>query len=380
MTTSTYFPQQLLTQSIEDRMAYFENKIIAHPKLSDLYREILDTINHPVDVSLLMIYGPTGVGKTTLRKRLQRELMAAAQAEPDRNPGHIPVAGLEVALPENRFNWPDYYRRALKVLDEPLIGNKIDYGQRGLEYNVAGELIFTYTVSVTNLRQALEQALKHRQPKAFFVDEAQHFNKVAGGRRLLDQMDTLKSLASLTLTLHVLLGTYDLLDLTDLSAQLSRRTFDFHFSRYRADVPEEMMTFQNVILTFQRHLPLPQEPNLVPYRDYLYEKSVGCVGILKSLLLKSLKEALKGGHKTISLETLEQCAIPTPKLLQFARRIKEGEADLAEKETQLAELRAMLGLSLTGPSPKPQNSNGSPKKAKKRVGERNPVRDTVGVK
>jgi DNA polymerase III delta prime subunit len=380
MTTSTYFPQQLLTQSIEERVAYFENKIIAHPKLSDLYREILDTINHPVDVSLLMIYGPTGVGKTTLRQRLQRELMAAAQAEPDRKPGHIPVVGLEVALPENHFNWSDYYRRALKVLNEPLIGDKIEYGQRGIEYNAAGELIFVYTVSVTNLRHALEQALKHRQPKAFFVDEAQHFNKVASGRRLLDQMDTLKSLTSLTNTLHVLLGTYDLLDLTDLSAQLSRRTLDFHFSRYRADVPEEMMAFQNVILTFQRHLPLSQEPNLVQHGDYLYEKSVGCVGILKNLLLKSLKAALKGDCKTITLETLEQCAIPTPKLLQFARHIKEGEADLAEKETQLAELRTMLGLSLPTSSLKPQNSHGSAKKAKTRVGQRNPVRDTVGVK
>jgi len=380
MTTSTYFPQQLLTQSIEERVAYFENKIIAHPKLSDLYQEILETINHPVDVSLLMIYGPTGVGKTTLRQRLQRELMAAAQAEPDRNPGHIPVVGLEVALPENHFNWSDYYRRALQVLNEPLIGDKIEYGQRGIEYNAAGELIFVYTVSVTNLRHALEQALKHRQPKAFFVDEAQHFNKVAGGRRLLDQMDILKSLTSLTKTLHVLLGTYDLLDLTDLSAQLSRRTFDFHFSRYQADVPEEMMAFQNVILTFQRHLPLHQEPNLVQHRDYLYEKSVGCVGILKNLLLKSLKAALKSDGKTITLEILKQCAIPTPKLLQFARRIKEGEADLAEKETQLAELRAMLGLSLTPSSSKPQNSDGSAKKAKTRVGERNPVRDTVGVK
>ena len=190
----------------------------------------------------------------------------------------LTLAGLEVALPENHFNWSDYYRRALQVLNEPLIGDKIEYGQRGIEYNAAGELIFVYTVSVTNLRQALEQALKHRQPKAFFVDEAQHFNKVAGGRRLLDQMDTLKSLTSLTKTLHVLLGTYDLLDLTDLSAQLSRRTDDFHFPRYRADVPEEMMTFQNVIVTFQRHLPLAQEPNLVQHRDYLYEKSVGCLG------------------------------------------------------------------------------------------------------
>ncbi len=176
MTTSTYFPQQLLRQSIEERVTYFEKKIIAHPKLSDLYQEILESINHPVDISLLMIYGPTGVGKTTLRQRLQRELMAAAQAEPDRDPGHIPVVGLEVALSENRFNWPDYYRRALKALNEPLIGDKIEYGQRGIEYNAAGELIFVSTISAPNLRDALEQALNHRRPKAFFVDEAQHFN------------------------------------------------------------------------------------------------------------------------------------------------------------------------------------------------------------
>jgi DNA polymerase III delta prime subunit len=370
-----------LTQSIEDRLDYFKNKIIAHPKLSQLYREILSNINHPVDVSLLMIYGPTGVGKTTLRERLQRELMSVAEAEPDRNPGHIAVAGLEVALPENRFYWSDYYRRALKVLDEPLIDDKIDYGQRGIQYNAAGELVFAYTISVTNLREALEEALKHRQPKAFLVDEAQHFNKVAGGRRLLDQMDTLKSLAGLTKILHVLLGTYDLLDLANLSDQLSRRTLDFHFPRYRADDPEELLNFQNALLTFQRHLPLPQEPNLVQHWNFLYEKSVGCVGILKSLLMNSLKVALTGGHQTLSLEILDQCTMSTPKLLQFARRIKEGEAAVAEREEQLAELRAILGLSPPGPSAEPLNGdNGFPKKTKKRVGERNPVRDRVGVK
>lgn len=375
MTTSTYFPQALLTQSTDERVAYFEHKIIAHPKLKALYQEILTTITHPVEVSLLMIYGPTGVGKTTLRQRLQRELLTQAQTAPTREPGHIPVAGLEVALPETRFQWPDYYRRALQALHEPLIDDKINYGRRGLDYNAAGELIFTCAISVANLRDALEQAFKHRRPKAFFVDEAQHFNKVPSGRRLLDQMDTLKSLSSLTQTLHVLLGTYDLIDLTDLSAQLSRRTAEFHFSRYRADVAEEMLAFQNAILTFQRHLPLAQEPDLVARSDYLYEKSVGCVGILKALLLKSLEMALQAEHPTISLEVLEQCALPTPKLLQFARRIKEGEATIAEKEMQLAELRAMLGL----PPDDLAEPSGVAPKTKKRVGQRKPVRDQVGV-
>ena len=382
MTTSTHFPQELLLQSIDERLAYFKNKIIAHPKLRDLYTEILDEINHPVDISLIMIYGPTGVGKTTLRKRLERELMLTAQANPHRNSGHIPVAGLEVVLPgTSRFDWPDYYRRALKALDEPLIGDKIDYGQRGIGYNAAGELIFAYTISVTNLRGALETALEHRQPKAFFADEAQHFNQVPGARRLLDQMNTLKSLAAQTNTLHVLLGTYDLLALTDLSAQLSRRSRGVHFSRYQAQLPQEMIDFQNVILTFQRHLPLAQEPDLLQHTLYLYESSVGCVGVLKSWLLKSLALALKSERQTLTLEHLEQCAIPTRKLLQFAREIKEGEAALAEKEAEAAELQALLGISsFNTPPSKQQTINGSQKKRKRSVGQRKPVRDTVGVK
>ncbi len=381
MTTSTCFPPQLLSLSIDDRLTYFKNKIIAHPKLSELYTEVLDAINHPMDASLIMIYGPTGVGKSTLRKRLEDELMAAAQADPDRNPAHIPVVSVEVtSLGAKRFNWTDYYRRTLIALDEPLIDTKISYGQRGIKRNAEGELIFAYTARIANLRQALEQALKYRQPKALFNDEAQHFNKISGARCLLDQMDTLKSLTSLTNTLHILLGTYDLLDLTDLSAQLSRRSLDFHFSRYRADDPQERMAFQNTILTFQRYLPLPEESNLVQHWDYLYEKSAGCVGILKSLLLKSLAVALKNEHKTINLEILEQCAKPTSKLLHFVREIKEGEAALTVRETEATELRALLGISsFTAPSSKPQHINGSQKKAKKRVGKRDPVRDTVGV-
>jgi len=372
----------LLSQPIDNRLTYFKNKVIAHPKLKDLYTEILNDINHPVEISLIMIYGPTGVGKTTLRERLERELLLKAQADPHGNPGHIPVASLEVALPgTSRFDWPDYYRRALKALDEPLISDKIDYGQRGIKYNADGELIFAYTVSVTNLREALETALKHRHPKAFFADEAQHFNQVPGARRLLDQMDTLKSLAAQTNTLHVLLGTYDLLALTDLSAQLSRRSRGVHFPRYQAELPQEMTDFHNVILTFQRHLPLAQEPDLLQYADYLYESSVGCVGVLKSWLLKSLSVALKREEQTLTLEHLEQCAIPTRKLLQFAREIKEGETALAKKEAELAELRTLLGISsCSPPSSKRQSANGSHKKGKKRVGQRKPVRDTVGVK
>ena len=58
---------------------------------------------------------------------------------------------------------------------------------------------------------------------------------MTSGRRLLDQMDNLKSLANMTNTVHVLIGTYDLLGLMNSSAQLSRRSIEIHFPRYHAE-------------------------------------------------------------------------------------------------------------------------------------------------
>jgi hypothetical protein len=50
-----------------------------------------------------------------------------------------------------------------------------------------------------------------------------------------DQLDSIKSLASSTEIPIVLIGTYELLALRNLSAQLSRRSVDVHFRRYRAE-------------------------------------------------------------------------------------------------------------------------------------------------
>ena len=43
-----------------------------------------------------------------------------------------------------------------------------------------------------DLRRAVEYCVRHRRPAAILVDEAQHLKKIASGRRLLDQLDTIK--------------------------------------------------------------------------------------------------------------------------------------------------------------------------------------------
>jgi hypothetical protein len=381
MTTPSSFPRELLSEPIEIQIQYCENKVIAHPRLMETHNTLMQAVHQPAGAGLILVYGPTGVGKTTLRMGIQKQLLEESRPDMERNPGHIPVVGMEVIAPESgTFNWRDYYIRALTVLDEPLIECKIDYNVRGL-YRRNGGLVAERSVVVSELRRALEQCLRHRRLGAFIVDEAQHLKKMVNGRRLLDQMDTIKSLANMTGTVHVLVGTYELLDFACLSAQLSRRSIEIHFPRYRFD-GEDIQTFKNILLTFQRQLPLPEEPDLVASYEYLYAGCVGCIGVLKNWLQRALAMALRDGQKTLPRSYLEHCAEPEPNLLCMAREIKEGEDLLKNTGGQRTEVQALLGMGTDPISTVPAGSeqaNPQPKRQKGRVGQRNPVRDKIGA-
>jgi len=380
MTTPDGFPPQLLAQPVAARLAYFQNKVVAHPRLKEAHQTLIQAINQPANASLIFVFGPTGVGKTTLRRRIEQQLLQEALPILAQDPGRCPVVSLEAVAPElGNFNWKDYYMRALIALDEPLLAHKCDYGVSGIYHDDTGQLVIAQGVVIAKLRRALEQCLRHRRLTALIVDEAQHLQKMASGRRLLDQMDTIKSLAGMTGTVHVLVGTYELLTLTDLSAQLSRRSIDIHFPRYRADCAGDVTAFKSVLLTFQRHLPLAKEPDLVGRYDYFYEHSVGCVGILKNWLDRTLAAALADDQATLTPAYLDHLAVPTRKLLRLAREIQAGEAALVDREEGRAELRHFLGLMPEAATTRIAEPGTTRPRQTRRVGQRQPKRDPVGA-
>jgi hypothetical protein len=382
------FPRELLDQPVAARLAYFAARVVAHPRLTQAHQALLDALRAPAGASLVLVYGPTGVGKTTLRRRVEQQLLAAALPDLERDPGRIPVLALEAVAPESgQFNWKDYYARALLALEEPLVRYASDGAARGGRRD-GGRLTVAHTASTPELRRALEQCLRLRRVDVVVVDEAQHLKRLASGRRLLDQMDTLKSLAALTGTVHVLVGTYELLGLADLSAQLSRRSVEIHFGRYGAEAAADRLAFKSVLLTFQRHLPLAAEPDLVGRWEELYERSVGCVGVLKGWLQRALAAALDAGEATLTRRCLERHAEPSRKLLSLAREIAAGEAALAGGDHERGELRRLLGLE-TGPTPghpadpdgvaRPRPAGTRVRRPTGRAGERRPTRDPVGA-
>lgn len=341
------FPRELLEQSIEERLHYFDKVVVAHQILKQTYDDLLHAIRYPASASVILVFGPTGVGKTTLRQQIERQLIKDAQANPRANPGYIPVVGMEAVSPDSgNFNWRDYYVRALQALDEPMLEDKITYAVRGMLRNEQGKLVIERSVTATDMRRVLEKCLQNRRPRAFIVDEAQHFQKMASGDRLLDQMDSLKSLAGLTRAVHVLVGTYDLLELTKLNAQLSRRCLKIHFPRYRADNEDDFKEFKKLLRTFQKYLPLSEEPDLGTHADYFYDQCLGCIGMLKSWLYRTLAAALELHQPTITQKLWEKHTEAPGTLLSMFSEISGGEDDFwgQKDEGQLIVLKEKLRI------------------------------------
>jgi hypothetical protein len=231
----------------------------------------------------------------------------------------------------------------------------------------------------TELSYAAEQALRYRHPSVVLIDEAQHLARIASGRRLSDQLDVIKSIANRTGTVHVLLGTYELLAFRNLSAQLSRRCIDLHFQRYRADSPADRQVFQSVLLTFQKQLPFDApEPDLIANWEFFYERSVGCVGILKEWLVRAGVRAIRHGAASLSDEHLERTALSVSQCEKILAESREGETRLNDTEDSRLRFRTLLGFEASA-SPVPRAA-GAPQPARRtlRPGQRSPQRDPIG--
>src|SRR5216683_5298180 len=153
------FPRELVAQSRDARLAYIASKVVAHPRLTVAHRAVRDALAQPTGASLILVYGPTGVGKTTLRLRLEQQLIAEALPDLEKDPARVPVVAVEAVAPESgQFNWKDYYTRALIALDEPLLKHKIRVS--AAENSDAVRPVIRRSASAPALRWVLEQCLR----------------------------------------------------------------------------------------------------------------------------------------------------------------------------------------------------------------------------
>jgi energy-coupling factor transporter ATP-binding protein EcfA2 len=359
----------------ESRLERFRTFTVAHPRLVKAKEALINAIRGAEPNSLIFVFGPTGVGKTTLRLKTERLITEEMLSELHEDHTRIPVVSVEAVAPESgSFNWRDHYKRLLHRLEEPLIDCKLS--RRAEESCTAPMVGFMPTSRAvgTEYRYAVEQAIRYRRPIAVMIDEAQHLGKISSGRRLLDQLDVVKSIANQTKTVHVLFGTYDLLAFRNLNGQLSRRSIDVHLARYRAEDSEDRQTFINVVRSFEKELPFEDPPDLVNDWEFLYERSLGCVGVLKEWLVRAATVAAQRGRLT--RVNLESQALSVAQCEQTLAETADSELKLSESGHAVARLRGRLGFSTSAAKSDPKQKDSSV--TLRRPGQRLPTRDVVG--
>ncbi len=390
MHSTSDYSKDLLAASDADKINYFRNFTVVHRLLKQAYEEFLDAVNNPGGASLILLFGPTGVGKTTLLAQVMKIIFEQNQALMIQDRAYLPIAGVEARSPDSgSFDWKDYYKSVLIAVSEPFADYKVRTSSSRICGNGSEQKIVKVKPNLTNLRADVEHIFKQRQLIVFLVDEAQRFAKIGSGRKQQDQMDAIQSMASFTETRHGLFGTYELLQLRNLSGQLSRRSIDIHFPRYKSENSEDIKDFQRVLKSFSLAMPLPETPDLEKRWDYFYERSIGCVGIVKDWLTQSLRKALSESSNSLKDKYLQTYAPSVSKSVRMLTEAIEGENILLESESQVEKLRASLGLQIhlsqnLNQSDKSDNNYSSKDSKtktnhkKRRPGERNPKRDVVG--
>ena len=111
------FPPELLAQPVGARLEYFEQRcLISHPRLQEALETILQSICPPGEGAstrrpgtMVLVIGPSRVGKTTLMRLLEERLLTKSRALMASDPSFIPFASILATGPgSNRFEWAEY--------------------------------------------------------------------------------------------------------------------------------------------------------------------------------------------------------------------------------------------------------------------------------
>jgi len=337
-----FFDRALLLQPLAVRQEYFEQHcLVEHPRLLEALDAILEAVCAPGEGAssrrpgtMILVIGPARVGKTTLIHLLEERLLAYAKAQMQRDPHFIPFASITAPEPgSGRFDWIDFYKPVLRQLGNPFVDSP------------------THPIRTRQMREATEVAYLERKPLAIIVDEAHHLAKVRSGRRLQDHLDHLKHFENLSGVSHILVGTYEMRPFRKVNPQLACRSVDVHFPRYDMTQEEDCQVFKSVLWALQRQLPVEEEPLLAQkHWEFLYARSIGCIGLLKLHLNRALNRALKEGSRTVTLDHLRQTAAADVRVKLALRNALESEAEFVEAEDADEQLLALLRKPASFPS------------------------------
>lgn len=290
---------------------------IEHRNWNNALSESFAIISCAMEGEVVSIIGPSRAGKTKLIKALELLLTGEDKFE---KTGLLPTI---TVLAENcdqygTFSTKTFSENMLEELHHPLT-SEVDF----LSYDKA-MMIKLDRLTERRLRKTIEKAIKYRQTKYIFIDEAQHARytpkAMIGPQGVLDSW---KSLAQKCKIILILVGAYPLLEIMHNSPHMLGRKFQIHFPRYQYNL-EDLTAFEEIISIYSSYIKFKKNNSLRTYNELLYNGSMGCIGLLNAWLRRALAISTVR-KKEIDKNILMETKLPDSDLEKMAEEIHKGE-------------------------------------------------------
>jgi hypothetical protein len=398
MASECDFPRELLDLSTDQRLEFFKNpgKTIMHRNLKKAFEYLYRIVRNPAGASLILVIGPSGVGKSTLLALLRRKILEVSLSQMELDLGWYPIICIEAPAISRGFRWRPFYKEILLAVDEPCIENKITYDEDCFRRNKDGKLIVATRATEDSLRLAARKVCLHRKPYTLAVDEFEHIGISATNEEIAAHMHCAKSFINESKVPWTAFGTYEMLDFLEINDQLSQRDRIIHFPRYLLEFNEDVAEFKRVLEQLLRRMPLQKTPQLnQKLFELCYIGSIGKIGTLINWLTNAYDLCLSENAKTLNFTHLEETIKPEFELAKMLDEAEKGEAKLIKSKEKRKAFRTRLGFekvtekasdNTTSQSSEPSTiSEDEPKKEnnskrKTKPFKRLPKRDSVGNK
>lgn len=330
---SNSFPQNLLTQSDAEKLRYFKGCVIPHEHLINAVDDIMRVLNSQITERIILVCGPSGVGKSELISALQKRILKLSETTLLMNPGCHPVVAVEAVAPEEgSFKFHNLWHSALVSLQEPMLDKKISYKDVVMQTPLGNAVPFS-KIQKGDYFEILQQALKHRETKGFIINEAHHMLRVTAGKKETWTVDLLKSLTNGSQTPIIPIGTYELLKYVDglrpnIDDQIIQRTDIVEFRRYHENDEQDIASFGKTLKKLLRCMPFEESAEYLCDKNpwgYFYMYSLGCIGTLKIWLTKAYTLALECKAPTLDIKHLEKTKMSAKGCATLLKTAKDGE-------------------------------------------------------
>lgn len=305
---------------------------IQHQSYKRAQNDLFQAIASAAPGEVVLLIGPMRAGKSRVLNDAVRMAFGPQDAGSEIQPCVIVEA--ENSGPSGEFSTKAFMREALTQIRHPVYGVAADDDVGGLRLDLR---INKTAESV--MRKAFENYLGVRRTRVLAIDEAHHVKYVKGGNLGAERvLNSWKCLANKTRVVLVLVGSYELLRLIALAPHFAGRKNTIEFPRYRVDVKDDVVAFEEVLRCFDQYLCFSDSStSLRKFNKLLFVESLGCIGNLSLWLRSALARAKSRGISALTKELLLDSRKPKIDLVAMEQEILAGEMDMRQEENAVPE-------------------------------------------